>query len=131
VNGRFCAGCGSPDAIRFEDETFSVDLAGLTTEVKGLSGWRCKACGEIEFDTESAQRYAAAGDELVLRTREIERTEIRRIRWKLGLSQITAARLTDGGHKPSHATNPSERLGALGPRTATTKFYTFLRLRMG
>jgi HTH-type transcriptional regulator / antitoxin MqsA len=98
MNGRFCADCGSPDAIRFEDETFSVDHAGLATEVKGLSGWRCAACSEIEFDAESAQRYAAAGDELVLRAREFERTEIRRIRRKLGLSQTTAARLTGGGH---------------------------------
>ena len=63
-----------------------------------MSGWRCDACEEIEFDAESAQRYAAAGDELVLRMRETERTEIRRIRRKLGLSQTTAARLTGGGH---------------------------------
>ena len=76
MNGRFCADCGSPDAIRFEDETFSVDHAGLSTEIKGLSGWRCDACGEIEFDTESAQRYAAGGDELVLQARECEGTEI-------------------------------------------------------
>ncbi len=35
---------------------------------------------------------------MVLRAREIERTEIRRIRRKLGLSQASAARLTGGGH---------------------------------
>ena len=66
--------------------------------MKCLAGWRCGACGEVEFDRESARRYAAAGDELVLRAREIERTEIRRIRRKLGLSQASAARLTGGGH---------------------------------
>ncbi len=59
---------------------------------------RCDTCDEIEFDAESARRYAAAGDELVLRACETGRTEIRRIRRKLGLSQTTAARLTGGGH---------------------------------
>jgi HTH-type transcriptional regulator/antitoxin MqsA len=66
--------------------------------VEGLSGWRCGACGEVEFDPDSAQRYGAAGDELVLRDRERQSREIKRIRRKLGLSQVTAARLTGGGH---------------------------------
>jgi HTH-type transcriptional regulator/antitoxin MqsA len=35
--------------------------------VEGLSGWRCAACGEVEFDADGARRYAAAGDDLVLR----------------------------------------------------------------
>jgi len=37
------------------------------------------ACGEIEFDAKSARLYAVAGDEMVLKARESERTEIRRI----------------------------------------------------
>lgn len=98
MDGRFCANCGAGSPVRFEGETFTITHAGLTTEITDLSGWRCDACDEIEFDAESAQRYAAAGDELVLRTRETERSEIRRIRRKLGLSQTTAARLTGGGH---------------------------------
>jgi HTH-type transcriptional regulator/antitoxin MqsA len=53
----------------FEDETFTIKHAGMTATVEGLSGWRCDACGEVEFDAESARRYAAAGDELVLRNR--------------------------------------------------------------
>ena len=52
----------------------------------------------MEFDAESARRYTAAGDALVLRERERQSKEIRRIRRKLGLSQIAAARLTGGGH---------------------------------
>jgi HTH-type transcriptional regulator/antitoxin MqsA len=52
----------------------------------------------VEFDAESARRYTAAGDALVLRERERQSKEIRRIRRKLGLSQIAAARLTGGGH---------------------------------
>ncbi len=95
---RFCGECGTPDPVRFDGESFSVEHEGLTADVPGLSGWRCAACGEVEFDADSARCYAAADDDLVLRVREHERTEIRRIRRKLGLSQSMAARLTGGGH---------------------------------
>jgi HTH-type transcriptional regulator / antitoxin MqsA len=54
---------------RFENETITIEHGGATTTVEGLSGWRCCACGEIEFDVESAQRYAEAGDALVRRVR--------------------------------------------------------------
>jgi HTH-type transcriptional regulator/antitoxin MqsA len=83
---------------RFEDEAFTIEHVGLTTVVRGLSGWRCSACGEVEFDADSARRYAAAGDELVLRDRARQSKEIRRIRRKLGLTQVEAAQLTGGGH---------------------------------
>jgi HTH-type transcriptional regulator / antitoxin MqsA len=83
--------------MRFEDESFTIDHAGMTTTVNGLSGWR-DADGEIVFDAESARRYAAAGDELVLRDRQRQMLEIRRIRKKLRLSQVEASRLTGGGH---------------------------------
>ena len=55
-------------------------------------------CEEVEFDAPSVRRYAATGDRLVLQERERQRHEIRRIRRKLGLSQIVAARLTGGSH---------------------------------
>ena len=81
-----------------EGESFVIEHAGMTATVEGLSGWRCGACGEVEFDAESARRYAAAGDVFALRDRERQSHEIRRIRRKLGLSQVAAARLTGGGH---------------------------------
>ena len=96
---RKCLNCESGKSMkRFEGETFAIEHAGLTATVKGLSGWRCSACGEVEFDADSARRDAAAGDELVLRDRKRQSNEIRRIRRKLGLSQVAAARLTGGGH---------------------------------
>lgn len=82
---------------RFDGETFLVDHAGVSATVEGLSGWRC-GCGEIEFDPDSALRYAAAGDALVVQERQRQSADIRRIRRKLGLSQEAAARLTGGGH---------------------------------
>ena len=94
-----CVSCGTRKGMTpFDDETFTIEHAGMTAQVEGLSGWRCKACGEVEFDAASARRYAAAGDELVLRERARQSKEIRRIRRKLGLSQVAAARLTGGGH---------------------------------
>lgn len=96
---RKCLLCAASKGMRrFEGETFTIEHAGISVTLEGLSGWRCEACGEVEFDAESAQRYAAAGDELVLRDREWQSKEIRRIRRKLGLSQVAAARLTGGGH---------------------------------
>ena len=96
---RKCANCASRKGMtRFENETLVVDFAGRGVKVEGLSGWRCSACHEVEFDAKSARRYAAAGDKLVLDDRERQRLEIRRIRRKLGLSQVAAARLTGGGH---------------------------------
>lgn len=96
---RKCMNCESrKNMSRFEDEAFTITHAGEKAIVERLSGWRCDSCGEVEFDAESARRYAAAGDELVLRERARQSKEIRRIRRKLGLSQVAASRLTGGGH---------------------------------
>ena len=96
---RKCLNCETRKGMkRFEEETFSITHAGLSADVEGLSGWRCGNCDEAEFDAASARRYAAAGDKLVLRSRAQQSKEIRRIRRKLGLSQVAAARLTGGGH---------------------------------
>lgn len=96
---RNCANCGTRNGMaRFENESFSIRHEGFTAKVRGLSGWRCQACDEVEFDPQSATKYAEASDELVLKAREHMQHEIRRIRKKLHLSQAQAARLTGGGH---------------------------------
>ena len=84
--------------IRFDEETHAVVFRELSRDVEGLSGYRCGACGEIEFDPESAERYAAAGDALVVEARNAIGRELRRIRKKLGLNQLEASMLTGGGH---------------------------------
>ena len=65
---RVCCDDGMP-VTRFENETFTVDHAGQTVVVEGLSGWRCDACAEVGFDPDGARRYAEAGDALVLAER--------------------------------------------------------------
>ena len=77
MNSQFCADYGSPDAIRFEDESFSVDHAGLITGVKGFIGMALHRLRRNRVRKPGrAQLYAAASDELVLRAREFEGTEI-------------------------------------------------------
>ena len=66
-----CLNCPSITQMTpFLAESFSLSHAGVTARVEGLSGRRCDACGEVEFDDESARRYAAAGDALVIGQRE-------------------------------------------------------------
>ena len=120
---RKCLNCESRAGMtRFEDESFTIEHAGMTATVERLSGWRCGACGEVEFDADSALRYAAAGDELVRRDRERVAEEIRRIRRKLGLSQVAAARLTGGGH---NAFSRYER-GETAPLPAVVNLFRLL-----
>src|SRR5205823_3251565 len=74
---RKCINCESrKDMTRFEGKTFTIKHAGMRQKIEGLSGWRCGACGEVEFDAGSARRYAAAGDALVLRDRDLQSKEI-------------------------------------------------------
>jgi HTH-type transcriptional regulator/antitoxin MqsA len=120
---RKCQSCETRKGMtRFEDEPFTIEHAGTTATVKGLSGWRCDACGEVEFDAGSARRYAAAGDDLVMRDRAQQSKEIRRIRLKLGLSQVAAARLTGGGH---NAFSRYER-GEVAPLPAVINLFRLL-----
>jgi HTH-type transcriptional regulator/antitoxin MqsA len=107
---------------RFKDETFTVTHGGRRAVVKGLAGWRCGKCGEVEFDAASAKRYAAAGDVLVLRARRKRASEIRRIRLRLGLTQVAAARLTGGGH---NAFSRYER-GETAPLPAVVNLFRLL-----
>jgi HTH-type transcriptional regulator/antitoxin MqsA len=120
---RSCAACGDKKAMmRFEDQRFTVEHEGVRKTVDGLSGWRCKACDEIEFDAESARRYAAAGDALVLESRKRQQKELKRIRQKLDLSQQAAALLTGGGH---NAFSRYER-GAAQPLPAVVNLFRLL-----
>jgi HTH-type transcriptional regulator/antitoxin MqsA len=120
---RKCAQCESREGmVRFKNETFAITHAGMTAKVEGLSGWRCEACDEVEFDAASARRYAAAGDTLVMRERARQSKEIRRIRHKLGLSQVAAARLTGSGH---NAFSRYER-GEAAPLPAVVNLFRLL-----
>jgi HTH-type transcriptional regulator / antitoxin MqsA len=91
-----CGDCGG-QAREFGPEDFTVEHRGGTAVVQDLSGWRCGSCNEVEFDDDSAVRYAAAGDALVTAARKQLAREIRDLRRKLNLTQVQAAQLTGGG----------------------------------
>jgi HTH-type transcriptional regulator / antitoxin MqsA len=70
---RNCPNCQIPSGMmRFEGEALAIEHAGMSAMLEGLSGWRCEVCDEVVFDVDSAERYAAAGDQLVLRSRAAE-----------------------------------------------------------
>lgn len=92
-----CGACGARQLTPFSNEAFEIEHKGRKTTVEGLSGLRCGACGEVLFDADSAHRYAAASDELVLAARSREGEMIKKMRLKIGLTQTEASFLTGGG----------------------------------
>jgi len=93
---KHCPQCGKP-LHRFSGVSEQIALETETVTVSDLAGWSCAACGEVVFDDDSASRYAAAGDALVLAARVRQQDEIRRIRKKLNLTQQEASRLVGVG----------------------------------
>lgn len=92
---QICGECGSKRLAAFSGEALT---AGQDVLVHNLSGLRCADCGEIYLDKDSQERFAAAGDALVLAQRKAEQQDLVRIRKKLKLTQHQAALLTGGGH---------------------------------
>lgn len=94
-----CPVCGSAGSLaHFHGETFPVQVGELAGTVDNLGGERCHVCEEVFFNDASAERYAAAGDALVLETRRAEGAKLRQARLSLGLSQAEAGLLAGGGH---------------------------------
>ncbi|MEN5091548.1 type II toxin-antitoxin system MqsA family antitoxin [Pseudomonas protegens] len=93
-----CYSCGAPSGmLAFEQRSELIDYRHLLRHLHGLAGWECQECNEIEFDAASAERYAAAGDQLLEEYRQIVAADMKRIRRKLHLSQKEAVRLLSGG----------------------------------
>jgi HTH-type transcriptional regulator/antitoxin MqsA len=83
----------------FDGRSLTVDYKQMSRSVHNLVGWECKVCGEIIFDndTDSAQRYSDAGDQLLEDCFQIMGSEMKRIRRKLHLTQKDAVKLLSGG----------------------------------
>ena len=94
-----CPVCGSRNSlVHFEGEAFPIKVGKLSDTVNHLAGDRCSSCDEIFFDDSSAQKFADAGDALVVKTRKAEGAKLRKARLTLGLSQAEAGLLAGGGH---------------------------------
>lgn len=98
-NLRICANCETGHLQRAVRDV-KITRQNLSATVKNIAGLFCDACHEIEFDsnTDSAQRYAAAGDKLVLKNREAAAAALKLQRKRLKLTQAQASIITGGGH---------------------------------
>lgn len=97
---RQCFSCGAHEGMRyFEGRGETISVKGMERRVNDLSGWECQQCHEVEWDadTDSAQRYGEASDELVIAARQMIGAEMKRIRRKLHLTQKEAVHLLSGG----------------------------------
>jgi len=94
-----CSNCESGH-LHKDVRNVKVTRKELSTTVKNIAGLFCDNCDEIEFDasTDSAERYAAAGDKLVLQNRAKAAATLKLQRQRLKLTQAQAALLTGGGH---------------------------------
>jgi HTH-type transcriptional regulator/antitoxin MqsA len=108
--------------VRKENETSTINYAGESVTLTGLNGWFCPKCEDSWFDDADQLKYAKCSDELILRSREQERKELRRIRKKLGLTQKEAAAIFGGG---VNAFSRYER-GEIEPHTSTVKLIRLL-----
>jgi len=119
---RTCIHCETGQMTR-DLRTVMASLDGLTQEVNDVRGWFCNQCGEIEFaDSDSAARYAAVMDDLVIERRRQRGKEVRRIRTRLKLTQKAAAEVFGGG---VNAFSRYER-GEVDPPRAVVKFLRVL-----
>lgn len=66
--------------------------------VKGVLGWHCPTCGDVEFAPREGKRYAAALEALSDTVAAEMAADLRAIWLRLGLSQAAAAELTGAGH---------------------------------
>ena len=99
---RQCVNCGAAEGMQhFEGRTFTINTRGMLRKIPDIAGWECQVCHEREFDmdTDSAERYSTASDQLLVDARKVIAAEIKRIRRKLHLTQKEAVRLLIGrGH---------------------------------
>ena len=95
-----CFICGTPDAmVRFEGRSETLRIKDMEQRVDDLSGWECQLCEDGIYDSDSSERHAKAGDELLHAARRMMGAELKRIRRKLHLTQKqTVALLSGGGH---------------------------------
>jgi HTH-type transcriptional regulator/antitoxin MqsA len=75
------------------------EYKGHRTAVPSISGWHCPNCFEVEFDAGEGVRFADAIDKFAAEIDAFEAAELGRIRKKLKLTQLEAAKIAGGGPK--------------------------------
>lgn len=95
----YCLNCDDGTLLLHGARNVTETIEGMRTTVRGLRGWHCPVCGELEFDrgTGDAERFSAALTALRAKVTARRAAELRAIRKKLGLKQAEAGRIFGGG----------------------------------
>ncbi len=95
---------------------------GHSAVVPKVTGWHCPVCGDVEFDPGEGKRFSAAIKRIAAQIDSREAAELARIRKKLKLTQLQAARISGGG---PNAFSRYER-GIARPLPAVTNLFRLL-----
>lgn len=84
--------------MHYDTRDLRVVRPGGDAVVLAVQGYFCDTCDEVYFDdnTDSAIRYAAAGDDLIHAARTKMAAKLKRIRIKLNLTPAQAAHIAGG-----------------------------------
>ena len=93
---RECLNCGQ-GILRHTVKDVPYEYKGHATLVPKVSGWHCPHCQEVEFSPGEGRRFADAIKRIAGDIDAREAAELARIRKKLKLTQLEAARITGGG----------------------------------
>ena len=118
---RECLNCGQA-TLRHGVKDVAYEYKGRVSLVRKIAGWHCPHCHEVEFDAGEGARFANAIQLIAADMDAKEAAELARIRKKLKLTQLEAARLTGGG---PNAFSRYER-GKAKPLPAVTNLFRLL-----
>ncbi len=118
---RECLSC-EQGVLRHAVEDVPYEYKGHVTVVPKIAGWHCPRCRAVEFDAGEGQRFADTIKRIAAEIDTRESTELARIRKKLKLTQLEAARITGGG---PNAFSRYER-GKARPLPAVTNLFRLL-----
>lgn len=118
---RECLNCGQ-GLLRHAVKDVPYEYKGHATLVPRVSGWHCPHCREVEFSSGEGRRFAEAIKRIASEIDAREAAELARIRKKLKLTQLEAARITGGG---PNAFSRYER-GKARPLPAVTNLFRLL-----
>ena len=118
---RDCLNCEQKEMVHTVRDV-PYTYKGHHTVIRGVKGWHCFHCGEVEFDPGEGVRFAEAIKQVAREIDAREAAELVRIRKKLKLTQKEAALLTGGG---KNAFSRYER-GKAKPMQSVTNLFKLL-----
>ena len=118
---RECLNC-EQGILRHAVKDVPYEYKDHATVVPKIAGWHCPLCHEVEFDEGEGERFSDAIKRIAAEIDAQESAELARIRKKLKLTQLEAARITGGG---PNAFSRYER-GKAHPLPAVTNLFRLL-----